>query len=277
MSESPKGHITAAWIMGTLGLVGVVLAAIIGLGLPFVQRLANPPEVKTVVVVVTATPPPTSVIAQATSKPSPFATAKPTIVLPTPTPDVWQFYVDDIKLQIPSANVTTDTLKEIARKIPSNVPFLAEAEVGLRPYQYNWRILDREGPAFLNAPEGGYAYIAWGFGTVKSNEFSINFQAIEDMPYVILVIGKPDDGTATDLNTSLQLTNFQAGFAGTNFAFPAKGQVFPNRKVVNKAWLSQQLWWAASHRAITVSIWDVSNGKRLDYDVNPTNFTWTAK
>jgi len=55
-------------------------------------------------------------------------------------------YVDDIKSTIPNAPVTADTLKEIARKIPASVPFLAEAEVGLIPYQYNWRILDREGP-----------------------------------------------------------------------------------------------------------------------------------
>jgi hypothetical protein len=216
---------------------------------------------KTIVVLPTAQPP---------------AAVTATRVPPTPTPDLWQFYVDDIKSTIPNAPVTADTLKEIARKIPASVPFLAEAEVGLIPYQYNWRILDREGPVFLNAPEGGYAYIAWGYGNVRTNEFSVNFQGIEGNDHLVLVVGKPDDGTPTDLNTPLQLSDFHAGFAGTNFAAPAKGQVFPNRKVV-KAWLSQQLWWAAKHSSITVTIWDVSNGKRFIYGVNPSNFAWIAK
>lgn len=51
-----KAAITAAWIAGILGCVGVVLAAIIGLGLPYVQKMAGHEEAKTVVVVVTATP-----------------------------------------------------------------------------------------------------------------------------------------------------------------------------------------------------------------------------
>lgn len=197
--------------------------------------------------------------------------------MPKPTPDLWQFYVDDIKSTIPNAEVTVDTLKGIARKIPSSVPFFAEAEVGLIPYQHTWRILDREGPAFLNAPEGGYAYIAWGYGTITTDRFSISFPAVEDNDHLVLVIGNPDDGTFKDLNTPLRLTDYHAGFAGTNFATPAKGQIFPNRNVINKAWFAQQLWWASKHKSITVTIWDVSNGNRFVYDVNPSSFVWTGK
>lgn len=196
---------------------------------------------------------------------------------PSPTPDLWQFYVDDIKSTIPNASVTADILKDIARKMPASVPFLAEAEVGLIPYQYTWRILDREGPVFLNVPEGGYAYIAWGYGNLATNEFSINFQGMEGNDHLVLVIGKPDDGTPADLNTPLRLSDFHAGFAGTNFAAPANEQIFENRKVINKAWLSQQLWWASKHSSITVTIVDVSNGERFVYDVNPSNFAWTVK
>lgn len=223
-------------------------------------------------IAVTATTPSMSSTALVTSLP-----LTSTVPRLTPTVDLWQFYVDDIKSTIPNAPVSTDTLKEIARKIPTSVPFLAEAEVGIIPYQYTWRILDREGPAFLNAPEGGYAYIAWGYGTVTTDFFSISFPAIEDNDHLVLVIGNPDDGTFKDLNTSLQLTHYHPGFAGTNFAAPAKGQIFANRSVINKAWLAQQLWWASKHKSITVTIWDVSNGDRFVYDVNPSNFIWTKK
>lgn len=264
-------------IVATLGLIVAVIACIGGwLAVPQIQRLIEQlpsPSTQTTAVAVQPTPSSRVIAAQ----PPTMTIAKPTLIPPTPTLDLWDFYVSDIKSTNPNAQVTADTLKEIGHKIPSNVPFLAEPEVGLIPYQYNWRILDREGPVFLNASEGGYAYIAWGFGNVKANAFSTNFQAIEDNAYLVLVMGKPDDGTPIDLNTPLQLSSFQAGFAGTNFAVPAKGLVSANRKVVNKAWLSQQLWWASSHRLITVSIWDVSNGKRIDYDVSPSNFTWTAK
>jgi len=205
------------------------------------------------------------------------STVQPVVQQPQPTPNLWQFYVDDINSTIPNASVTADTLKEIARTIPSSVPFLAEAEVGLIPYQYTWTVINREGPVALNAPEGGYAYIAWGYGKVKTNQFLFDFPAIEDNAYVILAIGKSDDGTSTDLNTPLQLSDFHAGFAGTNFATPAKGQVFSNRKVVNKAWLSQQLWWASSHTLITVSILDLFTGNRYDYNVDPHTFVWSAK
>ena len=215
---------------------------------------------------------PTPTIFQSTTSSNPVATP-----INTPTPDLWQFYVDDIKSTIPNAPVTTNTLKGIADKIPSDVPFLAEAEVGLIPYQYTWTILSTEPPVSLNAPEGGYAYIAWGYGIIKTSQFSFNFQAIEDNAYVILAIGKPNDGTSTDLNTPLQLSDFHLGFAGANFAVPAPGQVFPNREVVNKAWLSQQLWWASTHRQITVSILDLLTGNRYDYDVNPSTFKWSTK
>lgn len=195
----------------------------------------------------------------------------------TPIPDLWQFYVNDIKSTVPDAAVTVDTLKRIAGNIPENVPFLANAEVGLIPYQYTWKILDREGPVFLNAPEGGYAYIAWGFGNIRADGFAYNFPALEDNAYLILAVGKPDDGTSVDLNTALELSDFQPGFAGVNFATPAKGQVFLNREVVNVAWFSQQLWWASSHKSITVSVLDLLTGNRYDYSVDPNTFMWNAR
>lgn len=223
----------------------------------YTERLSNPI-------------PPNSELAQLTTPPTPSPT-------PKLSNDLWQFYVNDVKSTLPNAEITADTLKEIARKIPSNVSFFAEAEVGLIPYQHTWKILDREGPTFLNAPEGGYAYIAWGYGTITTDYFSVSFPAVEDHAHLILAIGNPNDGTHKDLNTQLRLTDYHAGFAGTNFAAPVKEQTFPNRKVVNKAWFAQQLWWASRHRSITVTILDVSNGNYFIYDVNPSSFVWMEK
>ncbi len=64
MSGPTKAAITAAWITGILSFIGLVLAAIIGLGVPLVQRLVGLQEPKTVVVVITAPAP--QLIAQPT-------------------------------------------------------------------------------------------------------------------------------------------------------------------------------------------------------------------
>jgi len=57
MKESSKAAITAAWITGLLGCIGVTIAAIIGLGLPIVQKWVGQAELTPVVIVVPATPP----------------------------------------------------------------------------------------------------------------------------------------------------------------------------------------------------------------------------
>ena len=265
--NSKSGQVTAAVIAGVFLTIG---ACITGAFLVF-NTLVD----KGAIIIVPSPMPIVSIQPSQISPNNPIATElSPTF---TPTPDLWQFYVDDIKSTIPSAPVTADTLKEISYKIPLSVPFLAEAEVGLIPYQYTWSILNTEAPFSLNAPEGGYAYIAWGYGDIETDQFSFNFQAIEDNPYIILAIGKPDDDVSKDLNTPLRLSNFHAGFSGINFAIPAPEQVVPNREVVNKAWLSQQLWWASSHRQITESILDLLTGNRYDYDVNPSTFRWNIK
>jgi hypothetical protein len=189
---------------------------------------------------------------------------------------LWQFYVDDIKKSVPNASVTAETLKGIAAKIPESIPYFAEAEVGLIPYQYNGNIVDRPGPVSLNAPEGGYAYISWGSGKIKANEISVDYQWSEGNVYLVLVIGKPDDGTPMDLNTSLELSDFSSGNVYTNFAFPAPGQVFRG-PIINKAWFSQQLWRAQRNNLITVSILDLHTLERVDYKVEPATLTWSTR
>ena len=44
MSEERKATLTAAWISGALALLGAVLAAIIGVGIPMAQRLVAPSD-----------------------------------------------------------------------------------------------------------------------------------------------------------------------------------------------------------------------------------------
>lgn len=197
------------------------------------------------------------------------------VVAPTnaPTPDLWQFYVDDIRESAPNAPVTAETLKNIAAQIPGSVPYFAEAEIGLIPYQYNGHVIDRAGPVSLSTPEGGYAYISWGNGKIATNGITVDYQWSEGNVYLVLVIGKPDDGTSADLNTSLELSEFSSGSIYTNFAFPAPSQVF-HGSIINKAWFAQQLWWAQKNSSITVSIVDLNASDRLDYKVDPANFAW---
>ena len=193
-----------------------------------------------------------------------------------PTPDLWQFYVDDIKESVPNASVTSETLQGIAAQIPASIPYFAEAEVGLIPYQHNGNVVDRAGPVPLNVPEGGYAYISWGNGRIRTNEISIDYRWSEGNIYLVLIIGKPDDSTSADLNTSLELSDSSSANVYTNFAFPAPSQVF-HRAVINKAWFSQQLWWAQGNNAVTVSIVDLGTRTRLDYNVDPESLTWSAQ
>jgi hypothetical protein len=289
-------------VIALIGAAAILLAAYISGVFTLLASLLTPPRVETpsqINIINNVNVGATSQVEANTNKtavsPSlketttPFLLASATKVIPTeksvlpsttptqPTSDLWQFYVDDIKSTVPNAPVTVDDLKNIASNIPSSIPFIANVRIGIIPYQYNWKVLDREGPVSLNAPEGGYAYIAWGFGTITTDRFSISFPAEEDNDHLVLVIGNPEDGTYKDLNTLLRLTEYSPGFAGVNFATPAIRQVNANRNVVNEAWFAQQLWWASKHRSITVTIWDVSNGKRFIYDVNPSNFVWTKK
>ena len=56
MSEERKATLTAAWISGILALMGAVLAAIIGVGIPMAQRLVAPPDPTSVIPATTARP-----------------------------------------------------------------------------------------------------------------------------------------------------------------------------------------------------------------------------
>ena len=47
MNEQTKAVVTAAWITGILtfsGCIGATIAAVIGLGLPYIQKLTNQPQ-----------------------------------------------------------------------------------------------------------------------------------------------------------------------------------------------------------------------------------------
>jgi len=77
MKEPSKAAIRAAWITGLLGCIGVTIAALIGLGLPFVQRIVAPTPV---VIVVNATAP--QPIADTATPNTPTSSS----ILPTYTP-----------------------------------------------------------------------------------------------------------------------------------------------------------------------------------------------
>ena len=45
MNGQTKAVVKAAWIIGILTCIGATIAAMIGLGLPYIQKLTNQPQV----------------------------------------------------------------------------------------------------------------------------------------------------------------------------------------------------------------------------------------
>jgi|GEM_PF-2713447 len=208
-------------------------------------------------------------------QPTPTATLQPT-PSPEPTVDWWQFYVDDVKKAIPSASITVEDLQTIGAQIPASIPYFAEAEVGIVPSQDTGKVVDSAGPASLDAPEGGYTYLSMGYGKIAAGTLALDYEGVEGNVYLVLVVGQPDDGAATDLKTTFELAEFPSGSVYTNFAAPAPGQTVQG-PIINKAWFAQQLWWARTNPLITVSIVDLKTGQRTDYKVTAPSLTWKDK
>ena len=110
MKEPSKAAVTAAWITGLLGCVGVTIAAIIGLGLPVVQRLVEPTPTPMVIVVTATAPQPTADVITPD-------TPMPTSVAPTNTPTRKPTNAPTLK---PPTN--TPTSRPTATRPPTNTP-----------------------------------------------------------------------------------------------------------------------------------------------------------
>ena len=247
-NESPN----KSWGIAILSAAAIIIAAIISLGMPFAERIAD------------------------RYYPSLTPTANSTSSSDSENSvDLWQFYVDDVKKTAPNSQITVDNLKNIASKVPTSIPYIANAKDGLIPYQYNGNVIDSDGVFSVNCPEGGYAYIAWGNGAITKDGLTINYPWIEGNVYLVLVIGIYDDGTANNLNSTLELSDFASGNVYTNFASPPPDKVSTN-KIVNEAWFSQQIWWAQNNKSIIVSIWDLNSMKYSNFSVDPKEFIWSV-
>lgn len=225
---------------------------------------------------------------QTVATPTEIATAtlvQPTLVPATPTPDLWQLWVDDVLRLNPSASIDAATLQGIARFFPEDLPFInRDPGSGLVPYA--GETLNEVG-ARGNSPEGGYAYLSWGHGcvTVVADGRQLCLPWQEHNVYLTLVVGYPDDRTAVDHNRTLQFSEFAEGHVYYSLAAPQMGQVFQDRAVVNQPWLAQQIWWASQsgtncgvgcEARITVVLWDLYAGVKLFYAVNPSNYEWIS-
>ena len=88
MKEQSKAVITAAWITGILGCVGVIVAAIIALGASLIQRSAGQAEPTAIVVTATSfqsVTQPSETIQQVTQQPTAQVSSPPTSIPPTAT------------------------------------------------------------------------------------------------------------------------------------------------------------------------------------------------
>lgn len=140
-------------------------------------------------------------------------------------------------------DIVTSELKTIAETIPAAVPFVSGLGESLIPNVATGGVVQTTGSVKRNAPEGGFHYASWGNGKINFDGKSFNFPWKENNVYQTFVIGKPDDTTNKDLNTTFALSDYAAGHVYVNQATPRQDQEIPSREVINREWLAQQLWW----------------------------------
>lgn len=236
------------------------------------------PQIQRLIESSTALPtfaPTTVVIASPTRELSkPTATSLPTRTLPkpSPTPDLFEYFAEDIKKNKPGANVSARALQEIADKIPTEVPFVVK-EGGLAAYPATGKVLETAEGEFTNLQAQGFVFISWGHGKITADGVPLPFEWKEANVYLVIVVGKSQSAT------TLRVADYAAGHAYLNYAAPARDQSFPTREIINKPWLSQQLWWASDSgvNTITLSIWDIATGVVTTYTVAPTTYQWARK
>ncbi|MCD4751471.1 MAG: hypothetical protein K8R40_00175 [Anaerolineaceae bacterium] len=190
--------------------------------------------------------------------------------------DVWRYYVDDVLSDSPNADISVKMLKEIAEKIPDDIPYFAGVKNGVRPAEENGKVLETDSSVTINAAEGGYAFFSMGEGNIDVNGKSLYYQWTKGTTILVLVIGIHDDGDATTLlNSQVEVSDYVPGNIFTSFAIPAPGQHSEGGGVVNKAWFAQQLWYGQQLPNITVSIWDLNAPDIVtNYYIDAYDFVW---
>ena len=163
---------------------------------------------------------------------------------------------------IPATTTTTEAPKlnlhalfaaDIVSGIPTLDPVQVEAELryfdstfpeglinvalaensGLIAHSATGEVIPVLPPAYRNASEGGAWYGSWGKGKVSFDGRTYEFPNKVDNVYQTFVIGRPDDSTSEDLNTTIELTEYKAGHFYTNHLVPSHGEIIQDGRVIN--------------------------------------------
>lgn len=135
-------------------------------------------------------------------------------------------------------------LRYVDSTFPEGLINVALAEnSGLIAHPTTGEIIPVLPPAYRNASEGGAWYGSWGEGKVSFDGRTYEFPNKVDNVYQTFVIGRPDDSTSEDLNTTIELTEYKPGHFYTNHLVPSHGEIIQDGRVINREWLAQQIWY----------------------------------
>lgn len=183
-------------------------------------------------------------------------------------------FAQDIVDSIPELDVNTVEMQLRTIPLPKGIDFVSEPGEGLIPNVATGGVIKDEVPVHLNAPEGGFHYDSLGGGDVSFDGRSYELPFKPNNVYLTFVIGKPDDNTPRDLNTTVELDDYAAGHVFDNHAAPRQDQEITRREVINEEWFRQQLWWAilsgtncgvGCESTVTIVQIDAYTGQRIIY------------
>lgn len=199
---------------------------------------------------------------------------------PQPELNLYALFAQDIVTGIPELNVdqVEAELRYLDSTLPENLPFVSqEANEGLIFHPATGGVIEELPKVYRNASEGGGAYISAGQMTIRFDEKEFNYPYKEYNVYQIYVAGKPDDTTGRDLNTTLELDDYKAGHVYTNQYNPRQGEVFENRRFINRAKFVQDLWYGivsgsncgvGCEATVTLPFIDTYTGNENVWEVN---------
>ncbi|MEX1052402.1 MAG: hypothetical protein WEC80_00975 [Patescibacteria group bacterium] len=246
-SENPQSHLPKSAIFAMVGaLASPALLAACG-------NDNGAIEASTSTISSTST---TEVLPTTTSSTLPEATTIPettttTEALPT---DRFEYYAKDFQEAYPELTKEQvkgelENLAGLVTQIEPVMNFVASTtNSGIERDPGTGHPLDYEGPVIVNAPEGAYAYLSHGRGTLTApNGFQIELPWKENNVYLTYIRGVADDGTSADLNQGWKFNKFAVGFAYKNHAADTRHEEVntDNGQIINLEQFSQDMLYAA--------------------------------
>ncbi|MFH1827368.1 MAG: hypothetical protein ABH812_03000 [bacterium] len=177
-------------------------------------------------------------------------TEAPTTTTEIPKQDRFRYYAKDFQEAYPELSVgqITTELKHISGLVSQIDPlnFIAnETNSGIERDPENGHVIDYEGPITINVPEGGYAYLSHGHGTLTAPDgFQIELPWKENNVYLTYIRGVQDDRSSEDLNQGWKFEDFATGFVWKQHAADTR-HIDTQGQIINLEQISQDVLYAA--------------------------------